>query len=107
VQKFNEIVFFAGSRRDLVPATLNIQTFNSATPDVFAVDLLIPDGSAVTITNFLRGADAQLLRILGDGIVVVDNNATIKTNTGFFKTLNANVIYSFTYYAGVWYEAAV
>jgi len=90
-----------------VPATLNIQTSDSATPNVFAVDLLVPDGSAVTITNFLRGSDAQLLRILGDGVAQVAHNTTIKTNTGAIKTLTADVIYSFTYYAGVWYEAAV
>lgn len=56
------------------------------------------------ITNFLNGSEGQAISILGDGNTSVNNNAVIKTNTGATKTLLNKVVYTFTYYDGIWYE---
>jgi hypothetical protein len=107
IREERELVHFTGSRRDLAPPTLNISGIGSDTPDVFALDLLVPMGTVHTITNFRRGSDAQTIRILGSADITIAHNANIKTNTGIAKVLTPDVIYSFTYYNGVWYEAAV
>lgn len=75
-------------------------------PNVDNVDLLILSGVATVITNFTKGYNNQDLRVLGDGVSTISNNANIKTNTGANKILATNKIYRFTYYNKVWYEDA-
>jgi hypothetical protein len=102
-----ELVHFQGGRRDLTPPTKNISGIGSAAPDVFAVDVLRSSGGTYTITDFVRGAEGQVLRILGDSNITIAHNARIKTNTGVAKVLVDEVFYTFLYYNGVWYEAAI
>jgi len=58
----------------------------------------------VTVTQFTYGQEGQSIRIVGDGQMTITNGANIKTNTGANKLLAANIVYTFTRMAGVWYE---
>ncbi len=75
---------------------------DSATPSVRAAYVCKSNG--VAMTDFKDGAEGQVIKVLGDGIATVANNANIKTNTAATKTLLVNKIYTFTHVAGVWYE---
>lgn len=57
-----------------------------------------------TITDFTGGTQNQTIRLLGNTNVTIANGATIKTDSGANKTLEANKVYSFTFYGAVWYE---
>ena len=58
----------------------------------------------VTITNFLDGAIAQRLYILGDSNTSVAHNSHIQNNTAATKLLRTGVIYKFTLIDNIWYE---
>lgn len=59
---------------------------------------------AITVTEFQKGFIGQRIFILGDGFTTIQNNATIKTNTGADKLLDANKVYRFTNFNNVWIE---
>ncbi len=59
-----------------------------------------------TVTAFTNGSPQNPLRILGNANVTIQNNSTIKTNTGADIVLAANKIYTFTLYGGIWYQNA-
>ena len=63
-------------------------------------------GVVVTVSNFVGGADGQLLRVIGDGTTTVANNSKIKTNTAANKLLAVNKVYTFSYYLpdNLWIE---
>lgn len=77
------------------------------TPDVINRTLIILNNSGATsITDFLNGQFGQTIRVLAlDANTTINNNSTVKTNTGANKLLVANKIYTFTYYNNVWYES--
>lgn len=101
----NDLVVFTAGRQDSVPATLNISESDSATPDVFAVDILkLTQTSATDVTNFLKGSAGQLLRIVGNSNITIKDNANIKTADGNDRVLKNDVVYTFTYADNVWYE---
>lgn len=73
--------------------------------------MILDYASPADIEYIVGGAENQLLRILSK-----NSNATLKhnfgsspgsirTNTGADKLLSADVIYTLTYYQGVWYES--
>jgi hypothetical protein len=59
---------------------------------------------AVTLTDFLYGAEGQQISVLGDGFTTVTHGSLIKTNTAANKLLAANTVYSFTRFNSVWVE---
>jgi len=62
---------------------------------------------AVTVVDLTSGQEGQNVLFLGDGNTTFANNTKIKTSSGANKLLAANSVYSFTFFMGVWYEAAV
>lgn len=82
---------------------------DTAIPDTTGTTFLVlVHGSPTTITNFTGGYSGKTLRLLpaNNPNVTIKNNATINTNTGADKLLDANKVYTFTNYNGVWYENA-
>jgi hypothetical protein len=61
-------------------------------------------GAIINFTGNL--ANGEMIRILALHAATIVNGANIKTSTGANKTLTVNVIYTFTYVDGVWYESA-
>lgn len=60
--------------------------------------------SPLTILKFKDGQNGQSITILGEGFTSIDNNATIRTNTGAAKLLLDSKVYRFTNFEGIWYE---
>lgn len=91
----------------VLPDINNAESMDNTTPSVSNLNVLVFVNTApVTITNFLRGAFFQTIRLVGDGFTTVDHNATIKTNTAAPKLLSADKIYVFTNVDEVWIEDA-
>lgn len=90
----------------ILPTAYELSIKTQPTPRVSNIQVLIPMGAVNTITDFIGGADNQMLRILGDGVVIIANNFRIKTNTGANKTLLVNKVYTFHCINNVWYESA-
>lgn len=92
----------------LVPQTKFVGklTASDATPSVENMDVLQCGGATVTVTNFDRGQDGQVIRLLGDGFTTIQHGTKIKTNTAADKLLAANKVYVFTRINTVWYEDA-
>lgn len=76
-------------------------TFNVAN----LIAVIAVNTAPTNVTDFLRGASGQTIRILGDGQSTVVHSALIKTNTGANKLLASNKVYTFTRFNNVWYEA--
>lgn len=77
----------------------------STTPSVRAATVCKANGAAVT--DFKDGAEGQVIKILGDGVMTVEHNANIKNNTADTvtpKLLATDKIYTFTHIDGIWYE---
>lgn len=89
-----------------LPTMYDLKIKIKSTPDISNIHILIPQSVVNTITNFVGGSNNQMLRILGDGIIIISNNAFIKTNTGVNKTLLTNKVYTFHYINNIWYESA-
>lgn len=90
----------------IAPTKYGTKVLVDATPKVSNIHFLLPQAVANTITNLIGGAQYQELAILGDGVVVINNNANIKTNTGANKTLLVNKVYTFFCIDNIWYEHA-
>lgn len=75
----------------------------NATPNVRNIVRTVAGGVAVTITDFKEGQIGQSIKILGDGVTEVANNANIfRSGTG---VLEEGKVYTFTYYEDrVWHE---
>lgn len=104
----DEQIFVAPVQFSILPR-VNITRIKAGvtTPNVQNCSVfLCENGGALTIVDFLGGADGQDIRIKGDGFTTIANNTKIKTNTAANKLLAANKIYRFTYINGVWYEDA-
>lgn len=100
---FNNVVSFSTLPKTPVDKFKPTDT----TPSVLNCNLWICQNiGAVTVTNFLNGADGQRIHILGEGFTTIANNANIKTNTGANKLLAANKVYRFTYFNNIWIEDA-
>jgi hypothetical protein len=74
-----------------------------ATPSVRNLTRFRANG-AVTITNFLHGAPGHIIHILGDGLTTIAHNATIQRTLERADILEDDMVYSFMYDGGVWYE---
>lgn len=95
-------VQFESTSRFLILPSKNIVPISGTTPSILNNEYFTAnDGS--TVTNFLYGQPPQTIKILGNGSMIVSNNANIKTNTGANKTLAANKVYTFTLF-DIWYE---
>lgn len=83
---------WVGSLVGATPSVLNLRTwkFVNTTP--------------VTVTQFLDGAEAQRIHVLGDGNTTIQNNAIIKTNNSADKLLEVDKVYCFTYINSLWIE---
>lgn len=98
-----------GAGRHLVLDHDHVVNFvdGDATPSVASLTRFRAVGAA-TITNFLKGAPAQVIHILGNGTTTVAHNANIKRATGVSGVLAADRIYSFMYdvtpSSDIWYE---
>lgn len=80
-------------------------TKTDTTPSVRNTELCLTQNTgAVTVTDFLDGAEGQHLYILGDGHTTVADNTKIFTNTGANKLLAADLFYHFIRFNGVWVE---
>lgn len=99
-----EVIFSSSVTFNVIPKGF-IGKLAGATPSVKNVQVFTTSGVVVTVTNFLDGATAQTVRILGDGATTISNNTTIKTNTGANKLLASNRVYTFTLINSVWYES--
>ena len=106
---FKEEVIFEDLVRYRILPFKGIDTLQktSVTPSVANLETWIAANTgAVTITNFMKGAVGQRIKILGDGFTTIANNTVIKTNTGANKLLAVNKVYRFTYINNIWYEDA-
>lgn len=81
-----------------------VQRLVGATPIVANLTNILSHDTAETVTEFKQGQPGQTLVILGNGNTTIQQNATIKTNTGADKLLLADIVYRFTYFSGIWYE---
>lgn len=89
----------------VAPVEYTSTSIGSTTPTVLNIATLVFQNVApITVTNFLKGYNNQLLRILGDGQTTIQNNALVKTNTGVNKLLATNKVYTFSLINSVWYE---
>jgi hypothetical protein len=81
-------------------------TDGDTTPSVAQTSLLDLRSytGATTITQFDDGVHGQGIDVVGSANVTIQNNGSVKTNTGADKTLAANTIYSFRKIGGVWME---
>jgi len=81
----------------LVPMTT--LTSNSATPAVAGITkVLLNPSSALTVTNFTGGVDAQPLTVIASTAnVTIANNTNIHTSTGANITMTAKQVLRFTY----------
>jgi len=78
---------------------------SDTTPSVLNTELCIAQNTgAVTVTDFLEGAEGQHLYILGDGFTTVADNTKIFTNTGANKLLATELFYHFIRFGSVWVE---
>jgi hypothetical protein len=75
----------------------------NATPSVRNLVRLRAGGVAVTVVDFKEGQLGQSIKILGDGVTIVESNS--KINRSATGVLALNNVYTFTYYEDrVWYE---
>lgn len=80
-----------------------VLTGGTATPSVSGKKFFTANnGSAVTVTNFLRGVNGQQLLIKGDGFTTLAHNATISNTSGANLLLAANTWYRYLRINGVW-----
>lgn len=101
-----QVVFNAETRFNVLPKRL-VDSFEklTTTPDVSNIEVFRTlNTTGTTVTNFLKGASGQSIRIRGDGFTTVENNTNIKTSTGAAKLLSPNLMYEFTNIDDVWYE---
>lgn len=103
-QEREEVQFLAPARFLVLPHEPSDELDGTATPSVSNIKVWKGDGTVVTVTNFLGGAENQSIAILGDGTTTIAHNANIKTSTGANKLLSANKVYRFTFIDSVWYE---
>lgn len=96
---------FESTTRFLILPQKNVVPMSGVTPSVLNNEFFTASGSA-TVTNFLYGQPPQTIKILGNGTMIVSNNANIKTNTGANKILAVNKVYTFTLFTTVWIENA-
>jgi hypothetical protein len=98
---------YVGSGREMPPHDLHPAN-STASVDITGTSLVICDlyTTPTTVTAFTGGVQGQSLRIVGSANVTIQNNSTIKTNTGADKPLAANQVYTFTLAGGVWRENA-
>jgi hypothetical protein len=71
---------------------------NSVVPKVVNGKAYRSCGSVVSVTNFVGGADGQVIYVKGDGTTTIVHGTTIKTNTGANKLLATNRMYTFVYF---------
>lgn len=103
MDRFQDQVIFEGTTEFLQIPIRRPTKFVGTTPNIFGNEYWKADNNG-TITNFIKGAEGQTLRILGDGLTTVSHNTNIKTATAANELLNANVVYKFTLFDGIWYE---
>lgn len=94
------------SSRNLALDYDHILTFiaSDATPTVKNLTRFKGAGTAVTITNFDDGQQAQVIYVIGDDATIVAHNANIKRASGAAGVLTQDKVYSFLYDTAVWYE---
>lgn len=90
----------------IAPTVYSLKIKANATPNVSNIKILLPQSVANTITNFIGGSENQELNILGDGVLVIANNANIHTNTGANKVQTAGKMYTYFCVGNIWYEHA-
>lgn len=56
------------------------------------------------IEEFIRAQSGQTIYIRGNGDLIVEYNDKIKTNTGYDKLLEEDIVYVFTNFNGVFVE---
>ena len=107
-RKVNPIQFEHEVRFFVLPFA-NIATLldGDTTPDVSNTERLFSPSTPVTVTDFTKGAEGQIITILGNGNLTVTHGTRIKTNTGANKVLAADTLYSFVNFSDVWYETGV
>ena len=77
----------------------------TAEPSVLNLERFKGSGTVLNVTYFNNGQDGQRIIVLGDGTTtIVHDPARIVTNTGANKLLDADKVYRFTKFDGVWYE---
>ena len=100
-----QIIFPLGAIFPVLPDVNVTTTKSSTTPTVSNINFMkCANTTPISISNFLGGAQGQMLRLLGDGNTTIVNGTTIKTNTAANKLLSSTKVYTFTYWSGVWYE---
>lgn len=104
-RKTNPIQFEHEVRFFVLPFT-NVASLlaGDTTPSVANLERLYSPSSATTVTDFTKGAEGQIITILGNGNLTVTNGTRIVTNTGANKVLEADQVYSFINLGDVWYE---
>lgn len=66
--------------------------------------IILRNEEPFNIADFTGGQPGQTIKVLGDGFSTFLNNSNIYVNTGADKLAEANVVYTFTYLGGVWFE---
>ncbi len=105
-QTYNEPVEFEAEVRFKVLPVVFVDKLkpSSVTPSVQNVTAFKAGGAVVTITNFAKGQEGQVIRILGDGLTTIANNATIINLGGVSQLLLTGVVYSYILLSNVWYQ---
>lgn len=97
---FQSNVSFSELYNTPIGGTTPSSTINTLNTSRIALSASTP----ITVTTLQNGAEGQLIVFLGDGNTTIENNTTIKTNTGADKLLLVNRVYVFYFFSGVWYE---
>lgn len=100
------VVFEAGVIFTQIPnAIVAVATPGATTPSILnSTSLKLAATGATTLTNFMNGAQGQLLAVFGDGNTTVTHGTKIFTNTGANKLLAVNRVYVFHFRDSIWYE---
>jgi len=102
----HEIVQAAPATRLILDKAF-VAKMHGATPSVENLEKFTGTNVApVTVTNFLKGQEGQVIKIRGDGQMTITHGTKIKTSTAANKLLTADKMYNFTYISGIWYEDA-
>ena len=105
-QIHNQIQVEAPTKNLVLPTSFASKFIKGdTTPSVNNVNIWqTQNTSPLIITQFDYGQDGQTIYILGDGFTTVAQNANIFNASGNPTLLAANVAYTYTRIAGIWYQ---